>query len=232
MPSQDAFQGFPERESLFLNIPTGFFGSLLSEIDNLDELKLILVVFWAFHKDQETLTIFSLDGLAGEEKIMKIFNHDLPRVKNAIDKSLARGSLLHLIDPKSNSEFYLLNTPESRAVINKVVSGSITLEDACSIDVLLPHEKENIFRLYEENIGAITPLIAEVLQEDEKLFPMTWIRDAIKEAVEHNVHTWKYVHAILESWQKEGRDGKNRQDPQINRDLYKEKWLGKKHGNG
>ena len=58
-------------------------------------------------------------------------------------------------------------------------------------------ERPNIFRLYEENIGPLTPLIAEMLRDAEKTYPADWIEEAFKIAVENNVRRWRYIEAIL-----------------------------------
>jgi DnaD/phage-associated family protein len=71
-------------------------------------------------------------------------------------------------------------------------------------------EQPNIFQLYEENIGPLTPLIADTLREAEKTYPEDWIRQALEIAVRNNVRKWNYVEAILRSWQDGGRD--ERQD--------------------
>ena len=71
----------------------------------------------------------------------------------------------------------------------------------------------DIFSLYEQNIGMLTPIIADELREAEKLYPQGWIKDAIKEAVNHGKRKWSYVLAILERWSVEGRsDGAYQRD--------------------
>jgi DnaD/phage-associated family protein len=69
-------------------------------------------------------------------------------------------------------------------------------------------ERPNIFKLYESNIGTLTPMIAEALQDAEKTYPADWIEDAIRIAVKNNKRNWHYVEAILKRWQEGGRDGK------------------------
>ena len=83
-------------------------------------------------------------------------------------------------------------------------------------------ERPNIFRLYEQNIGPLTPLIAEMLQEAEKLYPPAWIEEAFKIAVEKNVRRWNYIEAILKSWQEEGRDQTDRRNTAKDRRKYVE----------
>jgi DnaD/phage-associated family protein len=62
----------------------------------------------------------------------------------------------------------------------------------------------NIFQAYEQNIGAITPMIAEALQDAEKSDGAEWIIAAIKEAVQNNARSWKYIEAILQRWRRDG----------------------------
>ena len=70
----------------------------------------------------------------------------------------------------------------------------------------------NIFTLYEQNIGMITPMLAEELKEAEKLYPALWIEEAFKEAVMLNKRSWRYIARILERWVREGKEiGEDRQ---------------------
>ena len=62
-----------------------------------------------------------------------------------------------------------------------------------------------MFRLYEENIGPLTPLIADMLKDAEELYQAPWIADAIELAVKNNKRNWKYCEAILKRWKEEGR---------------------------
>jgi len=67
-------------------------------------------------------------------------------------------------------------------------------------------ETPNIFVLYEQNIGMLTPMIAEELREAEEQYPGEWIEDAIREAVNLNKRSWRYIVRILERWTTDGRD--------------------------
>ena len=64
----------------------------------------------------------------------------------------------------------------------------------------------NIFTLYEQNVGIITPLIAEELKEAERVYPPGWIEEAFREAVDLNKRSWRYIARILERWASEGKD--------------------------
>ena len=47
-------------------------------------------------------------------------------------------------------------------------------------------ERPNVYALYEQNIGLLTPILAERLQDAEGRYPMEWIEDAFSEAVTNN----------------------------------------------
>jgi DnaD/phage-associated family protein len=88
--------------------------------------------------------------------------------------------------------------------------------------------RPNIFTLYEQNIGMLTPLIAEQLRDAEQTYPAAWIEDAFREAVSLNKRSWKYIHAILERWRTEGKDEKpDRRSAEADRRRYLEWKYGK-----
>jgi DnaD/phage-associated family protein len=66
-------------------------------------------------------------------------------------------------------------------------------------------EQPNIFVLYEQNIGLLTPMIASQLEDAADHYPADWIEAAFSEAVQRNKRNWKYINAILRRWETEGR---------------------------
>jgi DNA replication protein len=65
--------------------------------------------------------------------------------------------------------------------------------------------RPNIFVLYEQNIGLLTPLIAEDLKDAVNHYPEEWIEAAFREALQQNKRKWSYISAILRRWETEGR---------------------------
>jgi len=65
-------------------------------------------------------------------------------------------------------------------------------------------QRPSIFTLYEQNIGLLTPLLAEQLAEAERHYPPEWIEAAFTEAVNHNKRSWSYIRRILEIWEQGG----------------------------
>ncbi len=70
-------------------------------------------------------------------------------------------------------------------------------------------ERPNIFVLYEQNIGLLSPLLADELTDAADLYPAEWIEAAFREAVQHNKRKWSYIRAILRRWETEGRQAWN-----------------------
>jgi DnaD/phage-associated family protein len=115
-----------------------------------------------------------------------------------------------------------MNTDLGRRTVEKIRRGELQLEAiVVPGEVHLEVERPNIFVLYEQNIGLLTPLIAEELRDAEKTYPADWIEEAFRIAVEHNVRRWRYVCSILERWATEGKDsGKATTSPEEDRRRY------------
>ena len=75
--------------------------------------------------------------------------------------------------------------------------------------VQVQFERPNIFVLYEQNIGLLSPLIADELRDAADTYPAEWIETAFREAVLHNKRKWSYIRAILRRWETEGRQAWN-----------------------
>jgi DnaD/phage-associated family protein len=58
-------------------------------------------------------------------------------------------------------------------------------------------KKSKVAQAYENEIGALTPMIADALRDAEHDFPEDWIVEALHIAVERNVRNWRFVLAIL-----------------------------------
>jgi len=63
----------------------------------------------------------------------------------------------------------------------------------------------NLFSIYEQNIGALTPMISDKITDAEEDYPASWIEEAIGIAVSANVRKWSYINGILKRWKVEGK---------------------------
>jgi DnaD/phage-associated family protein len=122
-------------------------------------------------------------------------------LRAALDRAVARGTFLRVKPPAraGTGVLYFANSPKGRAAVEAISSGEWP-------DDVESGARPNIFTLYEQNIGILTPLIAEELREAEEDYPAPWIEEAFREAVSLNKRSWRYIHAILERWSTEGKD--------------------------
>jgi DnaD/phage-associated family protein len=74
----------------------------------------------------------------------------------------------------------------------------------------------NVFRIYEQEIGPLTPLIRDALILAEEDHTAQWVMAAIREASANNGRSWKYIEAILRRWSKEGYGSDRRKDQKKN----------------
>ena len=66
-------------------------------------------------------------------------------------------------------------------------------------------EQAQVFRAYSSEIGILTPMIADSINEWIKDgFPIKWMCDAIHEAALQNKRNWKYCEAIIKRWDAQG----------------------------
>lgn len=223
MPETDRFIGFVSGKSRQFIMPEEFFTLILPTIDDLDELKLLILLIQTLNLSESGPAHFSLEQLSNQPEFLNYFDGESGRVNAAMHKAVEDGMVLKF-EADGSEPFYFVNTNKARALIAQLQQGSLKSVDIIAAGTFT--EPRTIYQMYEENIGIITPMMAEILKADETEFPADWIADAIKIAVERNARNWKYVHAILDSWKKEGRNGKIGSDFEKTRQRSKGKWLG------
>jgi DNA replication protein len=204
----EQFKGFPAK-SQFTAVPNAFFSVLLPQISDIAELKVTLHIFQTLYSKRGYPRFTSYQELLGNKSLMSSLK-DEKALHKALEMAAKRGTILHLALDRDGKleDIYFLNTESDRQAMAKIESGELTLsglkpKEPALIDTEKPPD---IFTLYEQNIGMLTPMIAEELRDALKLYAEDWIRDAIKEAVNHNKRKWSYISAILERWTAEGRD--------------------------
>ena len=224
----EQFRGFPARMQ-FTPLPNLFFSSLLPQISDIIELKTTLHILSAlYHKRGYPRFITYSELLANTSLMNSLKEATKPAaeaLRQALGMAVRRGTILHIVldNDGVSEDIYFLNTKSDKQVIAKIQQRELILSGLKTwkqVDIDT-EELPDIFTLYEQNIGMLTPMIAEELREAEKLYPETWIRDAVKAAVKQNKRKWSYISAILERWSAEGRnDGTYRRDSKTDPDKY------------
>jgi DnaD/phage-associated family protein len=205
------FAGFPAGKQATTPIPNLFFSELLPLVDHLAELKVTLHIFWLIGRKGGALRYARLDELLNDERLLEgLATEPSSReavLQDALERAIARGTLLHTTVHRGETieEWYMVNSANGRTVLQKLAAGELDVLADVAEDVQLQVERPAIFVLYEQNIGLLTPMIAEELRDAERHFPADWIADAFREAATQNKRSWKYVHAILDRWRRQGK---------------------------
>ncbi|MFC1906410.1 DnaD domain-containing protein [Chloroflexota bacterium] len=222
------FTGFPAKMQ-FTSVPNLFFSSLVPQINDIVELKMTLHILWAIYQKRSHPRFITYRELLGDSSLLKSLkeavNSPDEALRQALKMATKRGTILHIVLDRDGGpeDAYFLNSESERQVVAKIQNGELILRGlkAEGQTNIKTEDLSDIFTLYEQNIGMLTPIIAEELCEAEKLYPETWIRDAIKEAVNQNKRKWSYISAILQRWSAEGRnDGTYRRDSKTDPDKY------------
>ncbi len=194
----------------FTPLPNEFFQTYLDPIDDLNELKVTLFALWR---------VANMEGAAHplweQDFVEGLDAEDIP---SGLEKCVQRGSLLRVT--LDAGIVYFINSPRGQAAAESARDGSWLPSKKTSA---APLARPNIYQLYEENIGPLTPLIADMLEEAEDEHPAEQIEKAFAQAVKANVRKWNYVEAILKRWKEEGYGKKqDRRNDQEDRNRYVE----------
>ncbi len=210
------FKGFGEQENP-IPIPDSFFDQVLAQVGSLDELKVILMALWVTARMEGPVR-----ALRGSDFSPDEIGLTPAEIAAGLEKAASHGVLL--TSGAGAAMRYFLNSPRGRAALSGLAAGGKLGETAMTGPLAQP----NVFRLYEENIGPLTPLIADALKGAEQDYPEAWIAEAIELAVSNNKRSWAYCEAILKRWKEEGRAEKqNRRDHKAARQRDVEKKIRK-----
>ena len=186
------FPGFTSSET-FTQVPDSFI-QIMNQIEDVAELKVTLYAIWRI---EHTEGNFRAMGETDFEEAALGLKMD--EIRRGLGKAVERQTLLRA--ENETGVFYFLNSPRGRLSAEAFAKGQVKLSPGSYVP-----NKSNVFKLYEENIGALTPLLADMLKEAEQEYPGVWFEEAFEIAVSRNVRNWKYIEAILRRWKENGKD--------------------------
>lgn len=227
------FEGFPAGALSFISVPDLFFTELVPVIDDLAELKVVLHMIWLRQRHKRQAV--SRSELEADETLARglagLDDNPTRCLAQALARAVQHGALLHAIVPAGQAsgeqasspfrEVFALNSQGGRQAITALQEGLVTPPEplATVSSALMP--RANIYKLYEDTIGLLSPILAEELQEVAASYPADWIEEAFRLAAADNVRKWRYVRAILERWATRGRgDAIDQRHPQTGQRWY------------
>ena len=195
----------------FVRLPAHFLAQVAPQIDSLAELKVSLFFLAALQQKEGDYRFLRLDEFLADEDLMQGLAADgglrapAAALAEALAAAVRRGTLLMAEIQVSGCRrrLYFMNDEQGSALQRRILAGEWRPAADREIEVLPP--RPTLYALYEENIGILTPMIAEAIREAEATYRREWIEDALRIAVERNARNWRYIAKILERWQQEGR---------------------------
>ena len=201
-----SFDGFQDSDTIAA-ISDRFFAELFPAIEEPAELKIVLHALWSVGRMEGAVHALTDQDFAAAE-----LGLGAEQIQSGLELAIRDKILLR--SGKGNAARYFLNSPRGRAAAAGFADGSLAESGVSSP----PMERPNAFKAYEENIGPLTPMVADAIKDAEAAYPAEWVLEAIGLAVRNNKRSWSYCEAILRRWKEEGRGKKqNRRDDQAAR---------------
>lgn len=205
------------------SIPASLLARLISDVWDPIEVKVVLAVA-ALGGEREPVSEAALLSDAMLQHGARADGSDravVERLHEGLERTVARALVLRLADD-AGDHWLLLGTDDNQRSSRAPITPASGVGRPWHGVLVL--ERPSIFTMYEQNIGLVTPIIADRLVDALERYPETWVEDAIAEAVSYNRRSWRYIQRILENWATEGRyDEADRRTAQG--DLTREKHL-------
>lgn len=204
-----AFSGFPGIGRATA-IPNLFFETVLP---TLASPAAVLAFLWVARlvqeRDADARCVSAADvwASAAARRTFENIAGGRPGLETGLEQCVASGALLALESTRTGAAetLFYVNNPPSRRSLARMRSGQAALGAVTAPAEPDRPARPHLFRLYEDHIGTITPLVADRLTEIAEAHPAEWIEDAFREAALRGVRNLRYVERILENRVQEGR---------------------------
>jgi DnaD/phage-associated family protein len=226
--ARPSFTGFPEGDIPLVKIPSQLIREIFPYIDHLGELKLVLNFFWRIEQMEGDFRYLRYDDLASDPEFISGLGKNPTKIlAESLELAIEHGILLKadLKEGEKTTALYFVNSPRGRAAVQAIAQGEWRPTVPPATPLILTRSRPNIFQLYEEHIGPLTPMLAEALGEAQDTYPEAWIEDAFNIAAKKNKRNWQYISAILNRWQQEGRHGREKSQDRPNAEKDRRRYV-------
>ena len=207
-PDHPRFDGFAAAAPA-TPVPLALLRELAPQMTDPAELVVTLHALTALQRVRRFPRLIAAADLRAERPLLETLASLIPdrtadqALEDGLTAAVARGSLLRSAAP---SDWIALNSADGRRAMAHRAHRMAPAGPSASDPRGPEADGSSIIRLYEDAIGPLPPSLVAELHEAAAAYPPDWIADAFAEAVEMNVHNWRYVRSILQRWQQEGRD--------------------------
>ena len=199
--------------SMVVPVPGVIFGPVLEEIHDVVGLKCVLRIFFLLHRNRSNNGFIEMREVLGDSVLSKALEGNTKDQKRKIigrvvELAVAHGILLtQTIQTAGEKEIRLyLNSLANRKMTDSVQDEIRSNQPLPVLSVTeCSSSGTNVFQLYEELIGIITPMAAERLKDLEKEYSAMSIQEAFRTAASQDKRRLAYVEAILRSGKESDR---------------------------
>ena len=194
--------------------------SLLPQLQDADDIKLMLFILSEQNRHEGHIFYLTRSQVQQSNELLQWIGNEY--ANDRIGKSLSalidtERLLLYYENSIIDEPLIFLNDEKGQHALETLKAGEWRPMPTDHQFALPPSDDKNVFQLFEENIGPLTPLLAEDLTAAQEEYPQAWIKDAIHIAVQNNARSWRYINTILRAWQKEGKHDQPGRDSQANK---------------
>jgi len=190
-------------------LPAEFFSELVPQIESEAELRVVLHALYVIKRGNRSVLAVRRSELEREIPLLQSLDRcgGASVLRPALDTAVDRGALL-ACPIEDGDVLYMENGPAGRNLRTRLLAGA---EDPpagarLTTDAVVPAARQTAARIYEQEIGSLTPAVASQLAEAEGRYATDWIVEALQLAATNNARSWRYAEAILRRWETEGRD--------------------------
>ena len=195
-------------------VPAQLFTEILPRLHNESQLRATLYTWYAIASKGSGQRYVYLSQLLTDPVLLSWITHlgGKNGIRHGLDLSCKEGIFLQLqigeddkiLAPNDESGARLITDMKSESVAHHKQSRDLNPETNYERTVV-----SNVIEKYENEIGMLTPVIADMIAIAEQTYPTTWILEALDIAAQSNARSWKYVTAILARWKNEGKNNGN-----------------------
>lgn len=186
-------------------LPVQLFTELLPEIADPVELRVTMYALFAIQRRRGRLRAVRESELAAEAPLASALEPLGGREALRFGLAAARARGVLLACPLEDGDaLYFINSDVGRRSLAAVQAGALAIPEALA--TLPPVEGPPApARVYEAEIGTLTPSIAEALAAACERYPEDWVVEALRMAARRGARNWNYAAAVLRGWESEGR---------------------------
>lgn len=188
-------------------LPAQFFVEILPLLEDEAELRVTLYVFYAVGRRRGELRAVRLSELLRERPLLAALAPwgGEAALREALGQAVARGTLCDC-PLEGDDRLYVPNHEAGRRLLGRVRSGALAVPGTRPRAAAAPPVRLGAVRVYEQEIGVLTPAVAEALTDAVTRYPEAWVVEALRLAAQRNARSWRYAEGILRRWEAEGRD--------------------------